>query len=506
MGCSEPKYDPNTLNLHIDTDPTTLDPAMMTDVRSGRLSALLFDTLVRFDENLELQPGLARAWNIVDNGMTYTFYLRKGVLFSNGETLSAADVKYSFERLIHRKTASPRSWIFSNIQGFDEFKSSNDAELTGIQILDSHTLSIKLKKPFSPFLALLTMPNASILSKKSLLKNELSGTGPFVLDHWKRDYEILLKSNPNYYDGSPQINQIRFRMIKETLFVSSEFRRGRLDVIEIPNTEIPLYRRDPKWKDQILTQNNLSLYYWGFNLRRVPFNTKEFRQAISNLINKDILIKTIRKDRALPVIGPIPPGLPGYDPNLPKQDFNSSHASKIIAKYRTLLPRTLTLLQSTNEETLELSEALQAQLNQAGINVKIIEQEWSAFKNSLLQGDFDTFLVSWWADYPEGENFLYPLFHSSNFGSGGNYTHFQNAEIDELIERSQKTTSSQEKLNLYHEIQKRIIEECPMVFLYSSRSLLIKQPWISNFKSHPLYNGNKLTRVVKNNEALKNPN
>jgi ABC-type transport system substrate-binding protein len=254
------------------------------------------------------------------------------------------------------------------------------------------------------------------------------------------------------------------------------------------------------WKDQILTQNNLSLYYLGFNYRKSPFNIKEIRQAIVNAIDTNMLINSIRKERAIPVTGPIPPGVLGYDPALKTKDYNVAYANKVLQKYRSKWSNSLTLLQSTNEETLELSEAIQAQLKQVGINSKIIEQEWSAFKNSLLQGNFDTFLISWWADYPDGENFLFPLFHSSNLGSGGNYTQFQNPQIDSLIEQSQKTTSSQEKLELYRKIQEIILEECPMVFLYSSKSLLVKQPWIENFIPHPLYNGNKLTQVEKNSK------
>lgn len=497
IGCSQREDLSKTLCLHFDSDPTTLDPALMTDVKSGKLSALLYDTLLQYNENLTLHPALARSWKISKDGKIYTFFLRKNMRFQDGIPLTAEDIVFSLERLAHPSTLSPRAWILSHVEGFQAFRSRENNHLTGLEIKTPLIITIRLEEPFSPFLSLLTLPNASILSKKAFEENKsFMGTGPFLLDHWRHDYEILLKSNPLYYQGKAKIEKIRFRMIKETLFVSSEFKRGHLDLIDIPGPEISLYLEDPKWKDKIIEQKNLSLYYLGLNMRRSPFISLEYRRAVTQAIDTASIIQSLRKNRSLPVNGPIPPGVFGYNKDLSTLPFNSYRARQILQS-SSQIRQELVLLESTNEETREIAEAIQAQLEKIGIHVKIVEEEWSSFKMSLAQGNFDLCLMSWWADYPEGENFLYPLFHSSNIGAGGNYTGLHNPEIDQLIEKLQRTTSIKRRLKLYRSIQKKILKECPMVFLYSSVSPLVKQPWIDPVIAHPLYNGNKFLQIEK---------
>ncbi len=496
--CAQNSSKSKILHLYLDTDPTTLDPALMTDVRSGRLSALIYDTLIGYDRDLNLQPHLARTCEISSDGKTYHFSLKENISFSNGSPLTAEDVLFSLERLAHPKTMSGRSWILSHVKGFEDFRSGKSDHLIGLQKKNNYEIMITLEKPFSPFLSLLTMPNASIISKDSFLKNKLIGTGPFILDYWKHDYEIFLKRNDVYYEEKAKIDGISFRIIKETLFVSSEFRRGRLDIIEIPGPEIPLYQKQPQWKDKILIQDNLSLYYLGYNCQKLPFSQKEFRKMIDALIDKKTIVHTLRKERAVLLNGPIPSVLL-QDNKLILNSFGQDEARQWIKNHsKQLNDQPLILLQSANEETLELSEAIQSQLKEAGLQSKIVVQEWSAFKTRLIDGDFDFFILSWWADYPDAENFLYPLFHSTNFGNGGNYTRFQNVQVNHLIEKAQYTSDKEERDLLYREIQEKVVEDCPITFLYSSRSILVQQPRIKNFSPHPLYNGEKFTQIEIN--------
>lgn len=487
-GCSKHEYK-DYLNLHIDSEPNTLDPALMTDVRSGRLSALLYDTLIRYDENLKIQPCLAVSWKMSDNGLKYIFELRKDVLFSNGQLMTADDVIYSFQRLANPKTASPRAWILEHVEGYEEYRNGQNSILSGIHKTGDYTVEILLNRPFAPFLSLLTMPNASILSQKNDLSPSLSGSGPYILKEWRHDFELVLDRNGKYFGNAPQVPGIRFRIIKETLFVSAEFRRGRLDMIELPGPEISLYINDPKWKDHITAQQNLSLYYLGFNCKKAPFSDKNLRLAVAQSLDVESILKTLRLYRSIPVSGPIPPGVFGYQETMTKYENKNPPSLPDIPP--------LKLLQSSNEDTLELSETIQAQLKKTGLNINIVEQEWSAFKLSLINGDFDLFLASWWADYPDGENFLFPLFHTSNQGGGGNYTGYSNIEVDHHIEAASHETDELKRNAVYKEIQDKIASDCPMVFLYSSQSQIVKQPWIKGLTLHPLYNGNKMLSVRK---------
>ncbi|MBI1883363.1 MAG: ABC transporter substrate-binding protein [Chlamydiae bacterium] len=493
-GCSRPIDDSKTLNLYFDADPITLDPALITDVRSGKLAALLYDTLLQYDEKLTLISSLAKSWKISKDGKVYTFLLRSDVPFSNGRFLKARDVRFSLERLASPSNQSPRAWILSHVQGFQEFQEKKNKHICGIRILNSHKIKIVLQRPFSPFLSMLTMPNASIISRQS--GQAFIGSGPFRLAHWRHDYEMVLKKNPNYFQGAPEIKQICFRIIKETLFVSSEFRRGHLDMIEVPGPELSLYLKDPQWENHLVFQENPNLYYLGFNCRQEALQKSEIRKAIATAIDLPLLLETLKKNKASRINGPIPSLLEDPSPLQPLS-YHPDLAREILIQNHFNFDRPLTLLQSSNEETLELSEALQFMLQAIGVQVKIVEKEWSSFKSSLNQGDFDLFLISWWADYPDGENFLYPLFHSSNWPSGGNYTGFSNLEIDSLIEKLQNSSSSNEQRKISDTIQEKILDESPLVPLYSSRTCLLEQPWIKGYTPHPLYNGNKYLHISK---------
>lgn len=496
-GCAR-KVD-DALNLYLETDPATLDPALITDVAGGRISALLYDTLVRHDEHLRIQGALARSWTVSEDARRYTFQLREDAVFSSGQPVTASDVRFSFNRLVHPKTASGRAWIFSRVEGYSEVRSGRSDQLSGIRVLGPHEISVRLKEPFSPFLSMLSMPNASVLSESAAREGSLVGTGPFTVESWIHDYEMRLKAHPGYFAGSPKVPRIRYRIIKEKLFVSSEFLRGRLDIIELPGAEISLFKGDMRWKDRIVSQPNLSLYYLGFNLRKPPFDDLALRKAVAQAIDCSAFVEGLRKHRSVAVRGPVPPGVSGYDPDLNTPAYDLPAAVRTIQIHQDALPPKIVLLQSSSEETLELSEMIQHQLKKAGLEIQIEEQEWSAFKANLVLGNFDLFLVSWWADYPEGENFLFPLFHSSNIGSAGNYTGYADAETDRMIYQLQTAPSEQRRDALCRSVQERILQACPMVFLYSSESQILTQPWIMGYSPHPLYHGNKLTQVRKEN-------
>ncbi|MDP3980381.1 MAG: ABC transporter substrate-binding protein, partial [Chlamydiota bacterium] len=331
--CSKLKDTNDTLRLYLESDPITLDPALITDVRSGRLSALIYNNLFKYDYDLRLKPDLVESWSISPDHLLYSFTLKDSVYFSSGKKLSTADIQYTFYRLLDKKTRSPRAWILYHIEGAKDYRDGKTDHISGLILKDSLHFSIRLEKPYSPFLSLLTMPNAAIIpsgNNSTDFSEHPVGTGPFILTFWKHDYEIFFTSNIHYFSGSPKTRSISYKIIKEPLFVSSEFRRGRIDIMQIPGPELPLYRNDPSYAENIKVQNELNVYYMGFNCQNIPFSHLETRQAIIYGIDKEILINTLRKDRVIMLNSPIPQGIPGYDNSAPKHQFAPSKTKKII--------------------------------------------------------------------------------------------------------------------------------------------------------------------------------
>ncbi len=170
LGChrSDEGRLPGYLYLRLNNNPTTLDPALITDVQGGGIAAKLFNGLVRFNENLDIVPDIARSWQLSEDQRTYTFRLRFDVSFSNGRKITARDVKYSFERVLIPQTKAPLTWVLDKIEGANDVIAGKTTDLAGVRVVNDHTLAIKLEKPFGPFLSLLAMTTAYVVPREDV--------------------------------------------------------------------------------------------------------------------------------------------------------------------------------------------------------------------------------------------------------------------------------------------------------------------------------------------------
>ena len=204
--CSSQNRLPGYVYFRLTANPTTLDPALIVDVTGGAISAKLFNGLVRIGDDLSIQPDIAQHWAISHGGTAYTFTLKKGVYFPNRREVNAHDFKYAFTRIADPKTKSPNSWIFENIIGVKDYMSGRADDIKGIVVKDDHTLEIRLEKPFSPFLSLLTMTAAYVVPKEEVEKwgadfsSHPVGTGPFLLTRWLPNREIVLQKREDYFE------------------------------------------------------------------------------------------------------------------------------------------------------------------------------------------------------------------------------------------------------------------------------------------------------------------
>jgi ABC-type transport system substrate-binding protein len=487
------------LYLRLNANPTTLDPALIVDVTGGTLAAKLFNGLVKLDENLDVVPDIAERWEIRDRGTTYIFHLKKGVLFTNGREVTADDFKYSFIRIFEPKTKSPNTWVLERIRGTKEYMKGDAKDIPGIEVIGRYTLIISLEKPFSPFLKLLTMPAAYVVPREEVEKRgpDFStnpvGTGPFSLKEWNHNSTLVFVRNERYFDERAKVTGIVYRIIPEDLTAVTEFEIGNLDVIAIPPPEYAKYRNSPKWSPLISSAKGLNTYYLGFNCSRPPFDDINLRRAVSCAIDRGKILKTFYEGRGRLAEGPVPdllrkwpsPGVYPYDPE---------RAKRIIAT-EGLKKRVINFYVSADQEVVDIAEVIQYCLKQVGLDVRIKQLEWSAYKAALNNGEADMFWIGWWADYPDAENFLFPLFHSSNYGAGGNRSRYTNREVDRLIEAGQGATDPSEANRFYMSAEKIITSECPWVFFWHRNDYTLRQPWIKRYKIYPIYSMDKGTEV-----------
>ena len=243
VACSSNNRTAGYVHYRINNNPTTLDPAMIVDVTGGLIAAKIFNGLVRLDENLEIIPDLAASWDVSRDRKTYTFHLRRDVRFTNSRTISAADVKYSFERILDPGGKSPNTWVLDKISGAKAFLKGERSEVSGIKVTGPYTIQINLEEPFSPFLNLLTMTAAYVVPVEEVKKwgedfaSHPIGSGPFRLTEWKHNNHLLLERNEDYFGGMALTKGLRYRIIPEDLTAITEFELGNLDSISVPASE-----------------------------------------------------------------------------------------------------------------------------------------------------------------------------------------------------------------------------------------------------------------------------
>jgi len=475
-GCISKQSSDDTVRIRLKEDPTTLDPVKIVDVAGGNVSAKIYNGLVRFDEGGNIIPDLTQSYNISSDGLEYLFKIRKDVKFSDGSVLTAYDIEQSFLRVI---TDSPRKWIFNKV--------------SEIKVLDSHTIKIILKEKYSPFLQMLTMPNGYIS------KDGQTGTGPFKLVLWEHDKKIILKKNNLYFSEIPKTEKIEYNIISDEFTAQTEFELGNIDVMEVSPIQWMSLKKWKKYPKQF-SQTGLNVYYIGFNLRKPVFQNIKFRQAVNYAINRSLIIKSVMQNQAEPSWGPVPMRL--LETNKKYEYWYLPNKSKKLFKgYKADMP--VKLYVRAQAQAIQIAEAVQYYLNKVGVKIIIVPLEWSAFKSAVDNGECDMFLMSWWADYIDPENFLFPTFHSSNMGSGGNRSYFKNPNVDKIIEKAQREMDPKKRNTIYEDLNRYISREAPWVFLWNAKELYVTQSDVLGFRQYPLYNGDKGTTIEMQKSKVK---
>lgn len=483
----------------LSANPTTLDPALIVDVAGGSIAAKLFNGLVRIDEQLNIAPDIAENWTISKDGLTYRFRIRQGIKYHNNQDVKANDFKYSFKRILNPKTRSPNTWVFEKIAGADDYMKGSTGDVRGIKVIDDHTLEIKLERPFSPFLYLLTMPSAYVVPEAEVdrlgadFSSRPVGTGPFMLKEWLPNRELRLERRDDYSGKKAEVRGIIYRVIAEDLTAVTEFELGNIDVLAIPASELSSFRKDRKWEGLISSINGINTYYLGMNCSRPPFDNPHVRKAVSYAIDREKLLNTFYEKRGRLASGPVPDLLRKWEaPSL--YEYNPEKAKEMIKK-QGLAGTTVNLYITADQEVVDMAEFIQSYMRKTGLNVKIKQLEWSAYKDAVNKGEPDMFWLSWWADYPDPENFLYPLFHSSNIGPAGNRARYSNPEFDALVEQCHSAVSEKEKNSCYEKAERIIANDAPWVFFWHKTDFMLRQPGIKDFKVYPIYSMDKGTEI-----------
>ncbi|OGN99393.1 MAG: ABC transporter substrate-binding protein [Chloroflexi bacterium RBG_13_51_18] len=477
-----------TLKLY-GADPTTLDPALSSDANSHQYIVQIFSGLVKLGDNLEPAPDIAGTWEISQDNLTFTFYLRHDVVFQDGRQVTAADFKYSWERACNPATGSSTAGTYLiDIVGVREVIQGMAEEISGVEVINDYTLKVTIDAPKSYFLSKLSYPTAMVVDKFNVADGfnwwrNPNGTGPFKLKEWQQGNSLILERNNNFYGDIAHLEFVEFQFLSGSpmdLYETGEIDVAGVSVYYIDRITDP----DGPFYQELQDSPELSFYWLGFNTAMPPFDDVNVRKAFTMAVDKDKIITLTLRDLVQRADGILPPGIPGYNEYLIGLPFDVDGARELIAasKYgdaANLPPITLT----TSGYGGDISRTLEAIVYQwqenLGVEVKVRQIEPERWIYNIREEKDNMFDMGWIADYPHPQDFLDVLFHT---GVQYNYGEYSNPALDVLLDNAGIELDIVKSLEIYRQAEQILVDDAAVLPLWFGRNYILVKPYVKGYE------------------------
>ena len=472
-------------------EPQGLDPHVVTGVPENHIVRALFEGLaVKNPETLEPEPGVAERWDISEDGTVYTFYLNPNARWSNGETMTASDYVWSWNRALHPDTGSLYAYMLYPIVNSEAYSKREimDFGEVGVKALDDHTLQVRLNAPTPYFLQLMDHYSTFAVHPETLLKHgkmtdrftpwtrvgNIVSNGPFTLEEWSLNRRIIIKKSEHYWDrDNVALNGVYFYPTENVISEERMFRAEQLHYTAVvPLDKIPDYRERPD--SPYVQAAYLGTYYYLVNTERPPVDNVLVRRALSYALDRDTLTRTVLQDTAIPAYSITPPDTLGYNP--PQLfDYDPAKARELLAEAG--YPNGegwpgLEIIYNTQEAHRKIAVAVQQMWKrELNIDITISNQEWKVYLNSVSQREFQVARRGWIGDYVDANNFL-DLFITDG---GNNNTGYASDEFDDIIlNLAPKAKTRDERYGLFYKAETMMMNEMPIIpiYTYTSKHLI----------------------------------
>lgn len=476
----------DVLVIGIAGDVDNLDLHVTMTNRSWAVTYYAYERLVRYKvENgvglTEVEPDLATGWTVSDDGLVWTFTLRDDARFADGTPVDAHAVVYSFNRML----------------AIGEGPADAFPTLAAVEALDDYTVRFTLSEPFAPFLLTLANNGAGIVNPRladydngdygrAWLAEHTMGSGPYQVQRWDKDQQIVLVPNPHYQGPTPAFRMVVFQVINDPSARRLQLERGDIDIAEaLPLDQLERIKDRPGIR--VDEYPSLSVTYLYLNNQRSPLNDVRVRQAISYAVDYDALIQGVMLGSAVQMRGPVPQGMWSHDPEAYQYTLDLEKARALLAEAGYSGGLTLGYLYSPiYPEWEQIGLALQAQLAAIGIRLELEPFAYATMRAMLDEGDFDIAVGNWSPDFADPYMFMNYWFDSANGGLPGNRSFYSNPTVDDLIRRAAVSTDIDERTQLYQEAQRIIIDEAAYVYLYQKGYRVAMRDNVQGYVFNPM--------------------
>ena len=457
----------------------------------------LVDVEVDADGNSKIVPSLAESWDISDDGLEYTFHLRQGVKFHNGNDFTAEDVAYTFHRMLTVEGGVNTEFI-DQIKGADELLAGETDTLEGVEVVDDYTIKVTLKEPFAGFLASISSPGVSIYDSEAteaagdqfgMDPAVTVGTGPFEFASWSFNNQLVLTRNEDYWKGASGLPGVVIKIIPDTETQSMMFESGELDILDLDYAADSVDRFTETYPDQIVQGPRVGIVYFTMNFNKEPFQDVRVRKAVQMSIDRQAILDALYGGRGQVEQGIFPHGLIGFNPDQEEIKYDPEAAKALLAEagYADGFDMEIAADSSASDTMTMALEIVSDQLAEVGIHAEIKNYDESTWLETRKSGELGSFMSTWSADYNDPDNFIYTFFGNEE-KTRIRSINYPDTEVMERVAKARTIVNEDERLAEYKALEEKLIhEDAAWVPMFSRLHLFAVSKRVQGFA--PLWSG-----------------
>ncbi len=476
--------DARDLRININADPEMIDPVTYSALIAGDILKNIYQGFTDTDENGRIVPVLAERWEAHPDNLGFRFHLRRNVVFHSGRPFTARDVKYTLEQLLipGNRGGLARQYV-ERVEGARAVIDGQTRELSGVRIVDDHTLDVRFTAPdvLFPIYPFMFFDSATIAERGlPYFQQTSAGTGPFKFVQWRRGQDVRVEAHRQYWGGAPRVDGVTWVIVPSDETAITMYEAGELDVLNLTGGGGDVARRamrDSRLRPQAITSPVAQINFLGMNQNLyAPFRDRRVREAFCISIDREAMSRGLFGGLAVPLYGQITPGVAGYSAtNIPPIRYDPDRARQLLAEAgfpggRGLPPLKIANLPQFRNEIAYFADQWRQIL---GVTVELEIMERALFLRSLNAGEVPFFNWGWTAGYPDALYFLSQVWHSR---SPFNRARYANATFDRLIDQAQSTANDAARYSLYQEAERVLIADWGTCGLYMRTIVAVVRP------------------------------